>query len=136
MLRRWTTPAVIALTGALIAAIVGSMTVLVICSLGALLLSPLAFPRALTATQARRRSTQDGRAIVYWRPSCPFCLRLRVSLLGRRAHWVDIWRDPEAAAAVRAVADGNETVPTVIIAGIAHVNPDPLWLRRALKGSR
>jgi hypothetical protein len=37
---------------------------------------------------------------------------------------------------VRAVADGNETVPTVILAGAAHVNPDPLWARRALRGTR
>ncbi|GAB1694285.1 glutaredoxin domain-containing protein [Krasilnikovia sp. M28-CT-15] len=136
MLRRWNAPAAIALTGALIAAIAGSMTVLVVCSLGALIISPLAFPRPLTAEQARHRSDQDGRAIVYWRPSCPFCLRLRVALLGRRAHWVDIWRDPGAAAAVRAVADGNETVPTVIVAGVAHVNPNPLWLRRTLQGVR
>jgi glutaredoxin len=136
MLRRWTAPAATALTGAVIAAIAGSVTILVGCSLAALLISPLAFPYPLTDAQARTRSAQDGRAIIYWRPSCPFCVRLRFALLGRRAHWVDIWRDPQAAAAVRAAADGNETVPTVLLAGIAHVNPDPLWLRRMLRGAR
>ena len=32
-------------------------------------------------------------------------------------------RDPEAAAFVRSVADENETVPTVTVAGKAMVNP-------------
>jgi hypothetical protein len=36
---------------------------------------------------------------------------------------VDIWSDPEAAAFVREHADGNETVPTVDIAGTVLVNP-------------
>ena len=30
---------------------------------------------------------------------------------------VNIWKDPAAAAFVRSVADGNETVPTVTVAG-------------------
>ncbi|GAB1639786.1 glutaredoxin domain-containing protein [Krasilnikovia sp. MM14-A1259] len=131
-MRRWIAPAVIALTGAVLAAVADSVTALVVCLLGAVLVSPLVFPFPLTDAMARDRSAKDGRAIIYWRPGCPFCLRLRFALLGRRAHWVDIWRDPGAAAAVRAVADGNETVPTVILAGAAYVNPDPRWLRGAL----
>lgn len=88
----------------------------------------------MTQAQIQRRGAEDGRAVIYWRPGCPFCVRLRATLgpAGSRADWVDIWRDPEAAAAVRAVADGNETVPTVILAGVPHVNPDPLWLRKQL----
>ena len=35
----------------------------------------------------------------------------------------NIWEDPEAAAVVRSHAGGNETVPTVVIAGTAMVNP-------------
>jgi len=42
--------------------------------------------------------------------------------------WHDIWDDPEAASFVRSVANGNETVPTVIIDGQALVNPDPKQL--------
>jgi hypothetical protein len=38
-------------------------------------------------------------------------------------HRDHIWQDPAAAAAVRAVADGNETVPTVHVAGQWLVNP-------------
>lgn len=35
----------------------------------------------------------------------------------------DIWADPDAAATVRAAAGGNETVPTVGLAGEFLVNP-------------
>lgn len=43
---------------------------------------------------------------------------------------VDIWQDPAAAAAVRAVADGNETVPTVHVAGQWLVNPRAAQVQR------
>lgn len=100
--------------------------------------SPLVFPRPIRATEAQRRSAADGHPIVYWRPGCTYCLRLRFRL-GRRAgaaHWVDIWRDPAGAAAVRAVNDGNETVPTVVVHGRAHTNPDPSWVREQLAARR
>ena len=62
---------------------------------------------------------------VYWRPGCPYCAALRRGL--RRAglvpNEVNIWDDPEAAATVRSVAGGNETVPTVVVAGTGLVNP-------------
>ena len=103
----------------------------------ALLLSPLAFPPSLSALQAQQRSARDGRPIVYWRPGCRYCLRLRIQLgrFGNRVHWVDIWADPEAAATVRAVTDGNESVPTVVISEQSFVNPDPRWLRNQLRNS-
>jgi mycoredoxin len=101
----------------------------------ALAWSPLAFPRSLTAAQAQERSSQDGRPVIYWRPGCTYCQRLRMRLGrdGRRAHWVNIWADPAGAAAVRAITGGNETVPTVELAGQPHVNPDPAWLRDRLR---
>lgn len=62
---------------------------------------------------------------VYWRPACPYCQRLRRGL--RRAGVAtserDIWADDDAAATVRAVAGGDETVPTVEIDGRFLVNP-------------
>jgi mycoredoxin len=62
---------------------------------------------------------------MYWRPGCGFCARLRRQLdrAGLPAHWVDIWQDAGTAAFVRSVANGNETVPTVVVAGHAMVNP-------------
>ncbi|THA49775.1 hypothetical protein E6R62_26865 [Streptomyces sp. A1136] len=99
--------------------------------------SPLVFPRSISAAEAQRRSAIDWRPVVYRRSGCTFCLRLRVRL-GRGArlvHWVDIWRDPAGAAVVRAANDGNETVPTVVVAGRPHVNPDPGWVREQLARS-
>ncbi|MEU4190414.1 glutaredoxin domain-containing protein [Kribbella sp. NPDC026611] len=103
---------------------------LVVCVVLGLVFSPLAFPRSVTAAEA----SQAGRPIVYWRPGCQFCLRLRVALRGSagQASWVNIWTDPEAAAAVRAIADGNETVPTVVSGSEARVNPAPRWVREQL----
>lgn len=62
---------------------------------------------------------------MYARPGCPFCSMLRSDLRRVGLDWRerDIWQDPEAAAAVRAVADGNETVPTVNVGGRWMVNP-------------
>lgn len=97
---------------------------------GAIFLSPLSFPRSLTHASARERSAADGRPIIYWRPGCQYCLRLRLRL-GRAAgkvYWVNIWRDPVGAAAVRSIANGNETVPTVVAGGESAVNPDPAWV--------
>jgi mycoredoxin len=101
----------------------------------ACLFSPLVFPRSLGAAQAQKRSTDDGRPVVYWRPGCRWCLRLRVRLGrdARRAYWVNIWSDPAGAAAVRAVTGGDETVPTAVIEGQSFVNPDPSWLRDRLR---
>ncbi len=99
--------------------------------------SPLAFPRSVGAAEAQRRSAVDGRPVVYWRAGCTYCLRLRFRLGrgARRLHWVDIWRDPAGAAVVRTANEGDETVPTVVVAGRPHVNPDPKWLRGQLPPS-
>lgn len=62
---------------------------------------------------------------VYWRRGCPYCTTLLRSLrrteIPVRLH--DIWKDDAAAATVRRVARGNETVPTVIVGERALVNP-------------
>ncbi|MFJ8435947.1 glutaredoxin domain-containing protein [Kitasatospora sp. NPDC094019] len=96
--------------------------------------SPLIFPGSVGAEEAQRRSAVDGRPVVFWRPGCKYCIRLRIGLGrgARRLHWVDIWRDPAAAAAVRAANDGNETVPTVVVAGRPYTNPDVEWVRGQL----
>ena len=69
----------------------------------------------------------DG-VTIYWRDGCPFCIRLRraVRRNADRATWVDIWSDPDAAAFVRTTNEGgDEVVPTVVIDGVAHTNPQP-----------
>lgn len=70
--------------------------------------------------------TEEG-VTVYWRPGCPYCTRLLADLdhVGLPVHKVNIWADPAAAATVRGLAGGNETVPTVVVADTAMVNPRP-----------
>lgn len=67
----------------------------------------------------------DSVVEVYWRPGCPYCRMLLRPLrrCGLRLREINIWEDPAAAARVRSVADGNETVPTVFIGDRALVNP-------------
>jgi glutaredoxin-like protein len=62
----------------------------------------------------------DAAVTVMWRPGCPFCSLLlrRLERTGLVFDRIDIWDEPAAAAWVRSVADGNETVPTVRVAGV------------------
>ncbi|MFC7862703.1 MULTISPECIES: glutaredoxin domain-containing protein [Streptomyces] len=144
MKRPWTLPTLLVLCG-LVAATgpfregdpgIGAAVVAAFAVLAALN-SPLIHPRSISASEAAQRSERDGLPIVYWRPGCAYCLRLRLRLGrgARRLHWVDIWRDPDGAAAVRAANGGDETVPTVIVSGRPYVNPDPAWVRDQLSPS-
>ena len=91
------------------------------------------------------QAVQNGRGkaapvTVYWRPGCPFCSRLRGDLraMGLAPREVNIWADPSAAATVRSLAGGNETVPTVVIGERGYVNPTAAEVlaevRRAVPG--
>ncbi|WP_306357899.1 MULTISPECIES: glutaredoxin domain-containing protein [unclassified Nocardia] len=73
---------------------------------------------------------------VYWRPGCPYC-RMLLGPLRRsevRLREINIWEDAEAAARVRSVANGNETVPTVFIGDRAMVNPSVRQVLAAARG--
>lgn len=71
---------------------------------------------------------------VYWRPGCGFCAGLFRALERRelQVERVNIWEDRDAAAFVRRVANGNETVPTVRIGRFALVNPSASDVMRAV----
>ena len=70
-------------------------------------------------------SVDPARVIVYWRPGCGYCSRLRRGL--RRARVVteeiDIWSDAQGAATVRSINAGDETVPTVVVGVVTLTNP-------------
>lgn len=71
---------------------------------------------------------EPGRAdavVVFWRPGCGFCSSLLYQLeeTDLPVAKVNIWEDPRAAATVRSIAGGNETVPTVVVGEAAMVNP-------------
>jgi mycoredoxin len=63
--------------------------------------------------------------VVHWRPGCGFCSSLLRGLerTGVPFERRDIWQDEDAAAFVRSVAGGDETVPTVRVVDVALVNP-------------
>ena len=113
-------------------------TVLLVVAVVVLLvtLTPIAFPRSPGDAVGRAEAERRGVPLIYWRSGCTFCVRLRLALglSGRRAVWVNIHRDPDAAARVRSVNDGNETVPTVFVGDRAHTNPSPRWVRGLLTG--
>ena len=50
-------------------------------------------------------------------------LGVRLGGLGVPLDRRNIWEDPDAAAVVRSIANGNETVPTVVIGEMGMVNP-------------
>lgn len=62
---------------------------------------------------------------VHWRPGCGFCASLLRGLERTGLHFdrVNIWEDEAAAAFVRSVTGGSETVPTVSVGSVALVNP-------------
>ena len=61
----------------------------------------------------------------YWRTGCGFCSALNRALdkAGVPLNKHNIWENPADAATVRQHANGNETVPTVVIDDVAMVNP-------------
>lgn len=71
---------------------------------------------------------------LYWRPGCGFCARLRQGLREAdiQLREVNIWEDLDAAEIVRGFANGNETVPTVVIGDRGLVNPSVKAVRKAL----
>ena len=74
---------------------------------------------------------------VYWRPGCPYCMRLTTRLRLARVPFdaVNIWADPDAAAVVRSVNDGDELVPTVRVGSDRYLsNPRYREVRAAMTG--
>ncbi|WP_415973307.1 glutaredoxin domain-containing protein [Rhodococcus sp. 077-4] len=94
------------------------------------LTTPVLYPRSVSDDASRVLAAERSVPLVYWRPGCIFCLRLRVALLmrGKKAVWTNIREDAAAAARIRSVNDGNETVPTVFVGSEHRTNPSPSWV--------
>lgn len=82
-------------------------------------------PRAGVPTPEQGQGRDEDVVTVYWRPGCGFCTVLLRGLERSGLQFVrrNIWEDEDAAAFVRGVANGNETVPTVRVGPSALVNP-------------
>ncbi|NHD19463.1 MULTISPECIES: glutaredoxin family protein [Actinopolyspora] len=76
---------------------------------------------------------ENAGVLVYSRPGCPFCTSLRAGLRKHGVSFdeVNIWEDGQAAATVRSLAAGNETVPTVVVGSWSGVNPSAEEVRAA-----
>lgn len=100
------------------------------------LVSPVFAPSRRRFAGAREEAAERAVPVILWRPGCFYCTRLRLALgtVARRAVWVDIWADPDAAGFVRSVNSGNETVPTVIAGETVRTNPGPSWVRHQISG--
>ena len=81
--------------------------------------------------QLATSTTNPHEIVVYTRPGCSYCFTLRAGL--RRAHLtfreINTWKDRDAAAFVRSVANGNGTVPTVTLGQVRLVNPSARRVR-------
>lgn len=67
----------------------------------------------------------SGEVVLYWRPECGASsfLGSRLAGMGVRVREINILEDTSAAATVRSLAGGFESVPTVVVAGLAMVEP-------------
>lgn len=97
-------------------------------------MSPFSGGRSPKHTDVAALPPEERRVVIYWRPGCIFCQRLKGGLGSEadKATWINIWQDADAAEFVRSVNDGNEVVPTVVIDGEPHTNPDAHLVRDAL----
>ncbi len=138
--QRWMPSALVLVIAVVTIAPPGRLTVVglavaVVLLVLAWVLSPWFFPRSETDAAARELASTRNVPVIYWRPGCSYCLRLRIALgrAGNRAVWVDISRSDAASCRVREVNGGNETVPTVFVGSSPQVNPSPQWVRDRLK---
>lgn len=72
-------------------------------------------------------------AVVLWKPGCVYCEKLLMQLRSDpRVTWVNVWRDEEANAQVRALNGGDELTPTVLLGKDVLRNPSAAVLRGRL----
>lgn len=83
---------------------------------------------------AAQAAADDGDVIVYWRPGCVFCDRLKLGLGSARhdVSWVNVLKDPDAAKFVANLRDGNETVPTAVTGAGVVIDATPAAIKAQL----
>lgn len=87
-----------------------------------------------TPWESARTLVRPGAAVVLWKPGCPYCERL-LRALGDddRITWVNVWQDEAAQRRVCELNDGNEYVPTALVADRVLRNPSAVELVEALR---
>lgn len=79
----------------------------------------------------------EGDVIVYWRPGCLYCDRLKFGLGSDRhdVSWVNVLQDAEAAEFVSTYHDGNITVPTAVTGAGEMIDATPAAIKAQLSAS-
>ena len=138
MIARWWPPSAV-LVGALAVLLVSSgvvgIVIAVLLLVYAWVISPAFFPRSADLQVAVERAAAGQAPLVFWKPGCIYCIRLRVGLgsTARRVSWVDSSVDERAEALVRSKNDGDHTTPTVLSRDETRTNPDVDWVRSLLR---
>ena len=135
--RWWPSGAVLLGTAAVLLAwsgVVGIVTALLMVAY-AWIFSPAFFPRSAELKVAVERAAAGQAPLVFWKPGCIYCIRLRAGLVstGRRVSWVDSSVDEQAEAVVRTKNDGDHTTPTVLYRDQTRTNPDVGWVRSLVR---
>ena len=135
---RWWRPGIMVLASVALLVAPGGVVGIVIAVLlivYAWIVSPAFFPRSADLQVALERAAAGQAPLVFWKPGCPFCIRLRVGVgsTGRRVSWVDSSLDEQARAVVRSKNGGDHTTPTVMFRDETRTNPDVDWVRKLLR---
>ncbi len=135
---RWWAPVIIVLGAvAVLTASSGPVSIVIaVLLIGyALMVSPAFFPRSADLQVALERATAGRAPLVFWKPGCIHCIRLRVAVGrdGRRMSWIDSSVDQRAEAIVRSKNGGDHTTPTVMFSDRTRTNPDIAWVRTLLR---
>lgn len=135
--RRWTPAVVTFTTGLVLAAImygqgdeIAALLMLTVMTGWAWWTSPLHRGPHISHHEARSR-TSEGDVLVYWRPGCRYCAKLRRGLgpTSDDVTWVNIWADEAAADFVAGLHEGDEKVPTVVTGSGERLSPTPEAIR-------
>lgn len=135
---RWWPPGIVVLAAVAVSVAsegVWGIVMAVLLLVYAWMISPAFFPRSADLEVAQERAAAGQSPLVFWRPGCLFCIRLRVGLgrTVRRVSWVDTSLDQEARAVVRSKNGGGHTTPTVMFGDETRTNPEVDWVRRLLR---
>ena len=138
--RMWIVMLVIGAVFAVPSAISGewrfALTYAAFCLTAAWWMHPMQGGRTVKHAEVMARPEAERGVVVYWRPGCIYSARLkgRLGRLRKQVTWVNIWQDEGAAAYVESVNHGDQLVPTVVINGVPHANPDAEMVRRIVAG--
>lgn len=130
---RWTTAALVVTLGLLLVVVISVFTESAARGVTALVgvlavlglswwLSPLRPGRHVPLAET---ATDHPEVVVLWRPGCSYSSRLRRETERRHSSvaWVNIWRDPEAAAVCRRLNGGQEETPTAVVVDRENAQP-------------